>query len=242
MPRASSSRAEARDSRQFILAECRDPSGRLQAGPKARLRGAAAVVLVAVLAGCGLLPRASMAEVLDGQATSEARSAAIGRVEQWPQGFSVSGVSEVARQTYTTCVEGQNSLWVHDGYRLKCAAHSLVYFGWDGDYGKGLHATLDGMARVCVVTERPTMDDVPPSGPVPTLGPNYSCSPDMRGVAQSLSGGEAAFAVTSESWGVTFDDRRVVAGPQDDALLKRLRTRRWLFAVDVSSVFFQDAP
>ena len=35
---------------------------------------------------------------------------------------------------------------------------------------------------------------------------------------------------------------RWVAGPQGPVLLEELRGRRWLFAMDVSSVFFQDTP
>jgi hypothetical protein len=183
-----------------------------------------------------------MAEVLDGQATAEARLAAIGRVEQWPQGLSVPGVKLVARQAYTECREGQNNWKVKDGYRLKCSAHSTVYLGWDGDYATGRGAMLSGMASFCVVTglanvDKHTSDDVST-----VLGPLYSCSGGFEGGSQILSGHATKALVTPESWGLTLGDQRWVAGPQDAALLEKLKTRRWLFAMDVGSVFFQDTP
>lgn len=198
-------------------------------------------VMAAVLAGCGLLPRPSMAEVLDGQATSEARLAAIGRVEQWPQGLAVPGVSEVARQTYTTCVEGQNNFKRKDGYRLKCEAHSSVYLGWNGDYAKGRDAMLSAMASFCVSDGSDVVAHAP-SGTTTVWGQNYSCPPSLVGRSQLLSGHAEEALVTVDSWGVTVDDQRWIDGSRGDALLKKLRTRRWLFAVDVASVFYQDAP
>ncbi len=198
-------------------------------------------VMAAVLAGCGLLPRPSMAEVLDGQATSEARSAAIGRVEQWPRGLSVPGVSEIARQTYTTCVEGQNNFKRKDGYRLKCEAHSSVYLGWNGDYAKGRDTMLSAMASFCV-SDGSDVVAHSPSDTTTVWGQNYSCPPSLVGRSQLLSGHAEEALVTVDSWGVTVDDQRWIDGPQGDALLKKLRTRRWLFAVDVASVFYQDAP
>lgn len=240
MPRASSSSVESHEFPGRPLVG-KGQWRRLGHRPQTRALGVMVLVLVALLAGCGLLPRVSMAEVLDGPATSEARLAAIGRVEQWPQGLSVPGVSEVARQTYTTCVEGQNSLWVHDGYRLKCAAHSLVYFGWDGGYAKGRDRMLSAMASFCVSDGSDVVAHAP-SDTSTVLGPNYSCPPALYGLSMILSGQAEEVLVTGGSWGVIFDDQRWIDGPRDDALLKQLHSRRWLFAVDVGSVFFQDPP
>jgi hypothetical protein len=183
-----------------------------------------------------------MAEVLDGQATSAARLAAIGRVDQWPQGLSIPGVTLVARQAYTECREGQNNWKVKDGYRLKCSAHSTVYLGWDGDYATGRDAMLSAMASFCAVTGLANVDKHPAGETLATLGPNYSCPSGLDGSSRFLSGHATKVLVTTESWGPTLSEQRWVAGPQDAALLEKLRSRRWLFAMDVSSVFFQDTP
>lgn len=203
-------------------------------------RSAVGVLLLGLLAGC-VAARPTMAEVLDGRATAEARLAAISRVEQWPQGLSVPGVTLVARQTYTECVVGQNNWKVKDGYRLKCSAHSLVFLGWDGDYATGRDAMLSGMASFCVVTGS---ENVVKRTPITStvLGPNYTCPPGLIGYSHLLSGRATEVLVTGESWGVTFDEQRWVAGPEGAALLEKLMSRRWLFAIDVSSVFFQDTP
>jgi hypothetical protein len=182
-----------------------------------------------------------MAEVLDGQATAEARLAAIGRVEQWPQGLSVPGVKVVARQTSTECREGQNNWKVKDGYRLKCSAHSTVYLGWDGDYAAGRDAMLSGMANFCVVDGLANVDYHTPITET-VLGPNYSCPGGLVGRSRLLSGQATEVLVTPEKWGNSFSEKRWVAGPQGAALLEQLKTSRWLFAMDVSSVFFQDTP
>ena len=205
-------------------------------------RSAAAVLLSGLMAGCvAAPPPPSTAEVLDGQATAEARSAAIGRVEQLPEGLAVPGVTLVARQTYTDCREGQNNWKVKDGYRLKCSAHSTVFLGWDGDYATGRDAMLTGMASFCAVTG---LADVVKRTPNTSTvqGPNYSCPGGLEGQSQILSGHATKVLVTRESWGIDFSDQRWVAGPEGDALLEKLRSRRWLFAMDLSSVFFQDAP
>lgn len=201
------------------------------------------VVFAALLASCASpVPRPSMAEVLDGQATAEVRSAAVGLVEQWPQGLSAAGVGLVARQTYTGCREGQNNWKVKDGYRLQCSAHSLVYFGWNGDYAAGRDRMLAAMASFCTVTGLENVPAGTPDGDSTLVGPNYSCSPGLDGQSMLLSGRASKVLIGPDSWGVTYGEQRWVAGPQGDALLKQLRSRRWLFAVDVSSVFFQDAP
>jgi len=184
----------------------------------------------------------SAAEVLDGSQTAEARSAAIARVEQWPVGLSVPGVSLVARRTYTTCHEGQNNWKRKDGYRLQCQAHSLVFFGWNGDYAAGRDTMLRAMASFCSVTGLENVPDHPPSDTLTILGPNYSCTPALEGRSQILSGRASTVLVTPDSWLTSFDAERSVSGPDDAQLLARLKTRRWLFAVDVSSVFFQDQP
>jgi hypothetical protein len=204
--------------------------------------------LVCVLAGvavglCGCsAPRLSAAEVLDGSQTAEARSAAIARVEQWPVGLSVPGVSLVARRTYTTCREGQNNWKRKDGYRLQCLAHSLVFFGWDGDYTAGRDTMLQAMASFCVLASDDHVSDGPPSDTLTILGPNYSCAPDLEGYSALLSGRATAVLLTPESWLATYVAQRSVSGTDDAQLLAKLMTRRWLFAVDVSSVFFQDQP
>ena len=205
-------------------------------------RGAAAVFLFGLMAGCvSASPPPSTAEVLDGQATAEARLAAIGRVEQWPEGLSVPGVKLVARQTYTDCRDGQNNWKVKDGYRLKCSAHSTVFLGWNGDYATGRDAMLTGMASFCAVTGLENVVKRTPNTST-VLGPNYSCPGGLVGQSQILSGHATKVLVTEESWGIDFSDQRRVAGPEGDALLEKLRSRRWLFAMDVSSVFYQDAP
>jgi len=197
--------------------------------------------VVVVLSGCAA-PRLSPDEVLDGPQTAEARSAAISRVEQWPVGLSVPGVSLVARRTYTTCLEGQNNWKVKDGYRLQCKAHSSVFFGWDGDYTVGRNTMLQAMASICVLASSGDVPDGSPGDTVTLFGPNYSCTPDLNGHSLILSGRATTVLVTPESWLTSFDDQRSVSGPDDAALLAKLKTRRWLFAVDVSSVFFQDQP
>lgn len=203
------------------------------------------VCLLAALAvglcGCSV-PRLSAAGVLDGQQSAEARSAAIARVEQWPVGLSVPGVSLVARRTYTTCHEGQNNWKRKDGYRLQCQAHSLVFFGWDGDYAAGRDTMLQAMASFCVLASSGDVADGSPSDTLPLAGPNYSCSPDLEGYSELLSGRATTVLVTPELWLTTFVEQRSVSGPDDAQLLAKLKTRRWLFAVDVSSVFFQDQP
>lgn len=163
-------------------------------------------------------------------------------MEQWPAGLSVPGVSLVARRTYTTCREGQNNWKVKDGYRLQCKAHSLVFFGWDGDYTAGRDTMLQAMASFCVLASSGDVADGSPSDTLPVPGPNYSCSPDLEGYSQLLSGQAATVLVTPESWLTTFVEQRLVSGPDDAQLLAKLRTRRWLFAMDVNSVFFQDQP
>lgn len=193
------------------------------------------------LSGCAA-PRLSAAEVLDSSQTAEARSAAIARVEQWPVGLSVPGVSLVARRTYTTCREGQNNWKVKDGYRLQCQAHSLVFLGWDGDYTAGRDTMLQAMASFCVLASSGDVAGGPPSDTSPVWGPNYSCSPDLEGYSALLSGRATAVLLTPESWLATYVAQRTVSRTDDAQLLARLKTRRWLFAVDVSSVFFQDAP
>lgn len=206
-------------------------------------RSAVGLLLLGLLAGCvAAPPPPTMAEVLDGQTTAEARLAAIGRVEQWPQGLSIPGVTLVARQTYTECELGQNNWKVKDGYRLKCSAHSLVFLGWDRDYASGRDAMLAGMANFCVVTGLANVVEHPPGDTSTVLGPNYSCPPGLAGRSQLLSGHATEVLVTPDSWIVIFDEQRWVAGPQGAALLEKLRSRRWLFAIDVSSVFFQDTP
>jgi len=74
------------------------------------------------------------------------------------------------------------------------------------------------------------------------LGPNYSCPGGLVGRSRLLSGHATEVLVTPEKWGNSFSEKRWVAGPQGAALLEKLRSRRWLFAMDVSSVFFQDTP
>lgn len=204
-------------------------------------RGAVGFLLLGLLAGCVVTPP-SMAEVLDGQATAEARSAAIGRVEQWPQGLSVPGATLVARQTYTECREGQNNWKRKDGYRLKCSAHSTVYLGWDGDYASGRDAMLTGMANFCALDSAANVGKRPPSDTSTVLGPNYSCPPGLIGYSRILSGRATEVLITPEKWGIALNEQRLVAGPQGAALLEQLKSRRWLFAMDVGSVFFQDTP
>lgn len=214
----------------------RQPSWHRPVGLVSLLAGVAVA-----LSGCAA-PRLSADEVLDGPQTAEARSAAIARVEQWPVGLSVPGVTLVARRTYTTCSEGQNNWKVRDGYRLQCQAHSLVFFGWDGDYAAGRDTMLRAMASFCSVTGLQNVSDGPPSGTSTILGPNYFCSPDLNGHSALLSGRATAVLVTPESWLATYVAQRAVSGTEDAQLLAKLKTRRWLFAVDVSSVFFQDQP
>jgi hypothetical protein len=167
--------------------------------------------------------------------------AAIARVDQWPQGLSIPGVTLVARQTSTECREGQNNWKVKDGYRLKCSAHSTVYLGWDGDYATGRDAMLSGIAGFCTADGSDT-DKIPPSDSSTALGPDYSCSGGLVGRSRLLSGHATEVLITPEEWGITLNEQRRVAGPQGVALLEKLRSHRWLFAIDVSSVFFQDAP
>ncbi len=193
------------------------------------------------LSGCAV-PRLSADDVLDGPQTAEARSAAIARVEQWPVGLSVPGVSLVAGRTYTTCREGQNNWKRKDGYRLQCRAHSLVFFGWDGDYTAGRDTMLKALASLCVLTSSGGVPDGSPGDTVTLFGPNYSCAPDLEGYSLLLSGRATTLLVTPDSWLTSFDAQRSISGPDDAALLAKLKTRRWLFAVDVSSVFFQDQP
>ena len=212
----------------------RQPSWRPGAGLVSLLAG-----IAVALSGCSV-PRLSADEVLDGPQTAQARSAAIARVEQWPVGLSVPGVSLVARRTYTTCHEGQNNWKRKDGYRLQCQAHSLVFLGWDGDYAAGRDRMLATMASFCSVIGLENVPDHPPSDAWPILGPNYSCSPDLEGYSKLLSG-RATTVLVGRTW-LSFDAQRSVSGPDDAQLLAQLKTRRWLFAVDVSSVFFQDQP
>ncbi len=157
-------------------------------------------------------------------------------------GLSVPGVSLVARRTYTTCREGQNNWKVKDGYRLQCQAHSLVFLGWDGDYTAGRDTMLQAMASFCVLASSGDVAAGPPSDTSPMWGPNYSCSPDLEGYSALLSGRATAVLLTPESWLATYVAQRAVSGTDDAQLLAKLMTRRWLFAVDVNSVFFQDAP
>lgn len=212
----------------------RQPSWHRPVGLLSLLAGVAVA-----LSGCAA-PRLSADEVLDGPQTAEARLVAIARVEQWPVGLSVPGVTLVARRTYTTCREGQNNWKVKDGYRLQCQAHALVFLGWDGDYTAGRDTMLKAMASFCVLASSGDVADGSPSDTWPILGPNYSCSPDLEGYSQLLSG-RATTVLVGQTW-LSFDAKRSVSGPDDAELLAKLKTRRWLFAVDVSSVFFQDQP
>ena len=193
------------------------------------------------LSGCSV-PRLSADEVLDGRQTAEARSAAITRVEQWPVGLSVPGVSLVAGRTYTTCHEGQNNWKVKDGYRLQCQAHSLVFFGWNGDYTAGRDRMLKALASLCALASSGDVSDLVPAGDVALFGPNYSCSPDLKGHSKLLSGRATTVLTTPDSWLTSFDAERSVSGPDDAALLVKLKTRSWILVVDMSAVFFQDAP
>lgn len=214
----------------------RQSSWRLRAGLVSLLTGVAVA-----LSGCAV-PRLSTDEVLDGQQTAEARSAAIARVVQWPAGLSVPGVTLVARRTYTTCREGQNDWKMKDGYRLQCQAHSLVFFGWDGDYTDGRDTLLKAMASFCVLASGGDVPDGPPGDTVTLFGPNYSCAPNLEGHSLLLSGRATTVLVTPDSWLTSFDAERSVSGLDDVQLLAKLKTRRWIFAVDASSVFFQDQP
>jgi len=201
----------------------------------------APIALALVLAtGCSLV-RPSMAEVLDGQATAQARSAAIALVEQWPQSLDFPGASLVARQTWTACKEGQNNWKVKDGYRLKCAAHSTVFLAWDGEYAAGRDAILQAAASACAVTSGAYPQEQTPMTRG-LLGPDYSCAAGLVGHSRILDGRRVVTPITPESWGLTIDDQRWVAGPQGNSLLGILRSNQWLFVMDVGSVFYQDAP
>jgi len=193
------------------------------------------------LSGCSV-PRSSADEVLDGPQTAEARSAAITRVEQWPVGLSVPGVSLVASQVYTECIEGQNNWKMHQGFRLRCRAHSLSYLGWDGDFAAGRRAVITTVQEQCTSDDLSTDYDSQPGQAFAPLGPSFECPGALTLRSRVQQGGADSLLVNGQSWGEAFDDRRWIGSPTEPQLLARLKTRRWLFAVDVSSVFFQDQP
>jgi len=209
-----------------------------------RVGGAVAGLVLVLLAGCVPTPAPppTMAEVLDGPATAEVRTAALGLVEKWPASFSVDGVSAVARQVYLTCNEGQNNWKVRDGYRLRRTAHSLVFFGWNGMYEAGRVGVLAKMASLCTLSYLLGDGVNPPSDYRSEDGPDYSCETGLQGRTAFASGRSAKVTITPTRWLDTWDEQRWLSGPQGEALLERLKTRRWLFAVKVSSVFFEDAP
>ncbi len=205
------------------------------------LRRLSVVVLgmsLALASGCAA-PPPTMAEVLDGPATAQARNAAIAVVGQWPQDLDFPGATLVTRQTWTACKEGQNNWKVKDGYRLKCAAHSTVFFAWDGDYATGRDAILQTAASACAVTSGAYPQDKTPMTRG-LLGPDYSCAAGLVVHSRILNGRRVSTPITPESWGLTIDDQRWVAGPQGNSLLDILRAHQWLFVMDVGSVFFQD--
>lgn len=184
-----------------------------------------------------------MAEVLDGSATAQARNAAIAQVEQWSPSFGkpvVVGV--VARQTYTTCRVGQNTWKVKDGYRLRCEAHSLAYYGWDGAFDPGQKTVQEKISSLCTVIGSPEHGILAPydnsSG---RLGGDYSCEGGLRARTAYTSGRSTEETIDPETtWLDNYDDLRWLSGPQGASLLERLQTRRWLLAIDAKVVFYQD--
>ncbi|PKQ31143.1 MAG: hypothetical protein CVT62_09385 [Actinobacteria bacterium HGW-Actinobacteria-2] len=123
-----------------------------------------------------------MAEVLDGPGTAQARNAAVAQVEQWSPSFGKPVVGVVARQTYTTCRVGQNTWKVKDGYRLRCEAHSLAYYGWDGAFDPGQKTVQEKISSLCTVIGLPEHDIFPPyDNAIGELGGDYSCDGGLGG-------------------------------------------------------------
>ena len=210
-----------------------------------RLGGVVAGLVLVLLAGCVPAPAPpTMAEVLDGQATAQARTAAFGLVDQWVAGFGVPGVSEVARQQFLTCWEGHNDWKTHDGFRLKCEARELVYLGWDGAFESGAGSVLAKMRSVCTdpggfdkrVDESPGGS----KGPLVVGGPGFRCTGGAE-VYTEFFRGPSGEDIGSMPKSYGWDEMRWTSGPRDAALWGRLETHRWILAIDVRAVFYQDA-
>ena len=206
-----------------------------------RVVGVAVGLSLALAAGCASPPPPppTMAEVLDGQATAQARSAALAEVEQWPEVVKVRGFSEVARQVYTTCTEGKDGWWTHDGFRLKCEAQTLVYFGWNGEYIRGRDEVTARLNKACLGSDF-QYSDLLPDNTVGELGPLYTCPPSTKVLTRLANGHAPTVVVTMRSWGNTYGDLRWIAGTKDDALHKKLMSAQWLFVTNARVVFYQD--
>lgn len=207
----------------------------------ARAAGSVAGLVLVLLAGCVPAPAPpTMDEVLDGQATTQARAAAFGLVDRWVDGFAVSGLKEVARNQVLTCREGHNDWKSDDGYRLKCRVHEVVYFGWDGDFDPGATSAFKRLRTVCTLSE---FDQVPeaPAGDLIHLGPQAPCSGGVY-VSAEFGAGHTSELLVTRDVSAGSDAVRWVSGPRDAALGSRLKTHRWILAVDASSVFYQDTP
>lgn len=203
--------------------------------------GSVAGLVLVLLAGCAPTPvPPTMAEVLDGPATAQARTAAFELVDRWVAGFAVPGLSEVARNQVLTCQEGHNDWKTHDGYRLKCRAHDVAYFGWNGDFDPGATSAFERLRTVCTLSE---FDQVPeaPAGDLIQLGPQAPCSGGVY-VSAEFGAGQTSELLVTRDVSAGSDAVRWVSGPRDAALESRLKTHRWILAVDASSVFYQDTP
>jgi hypothetical protein len=145
----------------------------------------AAALLLSLLAGCATSPPPpTMAEVLDGAGYAQPRAVAIQEVTGAADSLNsaalaaVPGAKAARYQSLLRCLEGQNSLKVHDGYLFHCDAVQTTYYGWRGRFGPTAAVLNAAFATQCSA-DHSRARVVEPAKGIMFPGTEYSCGSEV---------------------------------------------------------------
>lgn len=203
-------------------------------------RAVAACVGVVLAAGCATPPPPpTMDEVLDGAGYAQSRTLAVQEVAGIAGSLNsvvlsaVTGVKKAEYKKVLRCLEGQNSLKVHDGYLFHCDAVQTTYYGWRGSFDPTASALNAALATQCSADGAVGRVPEPAKG-ILFPGAEYPCG---GGVGVAVQWGRRAtldFGPTGD-----IDERcsdplvRCASGQTSEQIGRALHDEDWIVGVTV---------
>lgn len=206
--------------------------------PWRRTVGAVVGLSLTLVAGCAP-PSPTTTEVLDGAAYAQPRSLAVQEVAGVAESLSsvvlsaVTGVKEAEYKKVLRCLEGQNSLKVHDGFLFHCDAVQTTYYGWRGSFNPTASALNAELATRCSVDSAVGSVKEPARG-ILLPGAEYPCGGEVRVAVQWGRPATLDFGPTGD-----IDERcsdplvRCGSGQTSEQIGRALHDEDWILGVTV---------
>ncbi|MBA3022255.1 hypothetical protein [Propionicimonas sp.] len=185
--------------------------------------------------------RPSIDDLLDGRKENQSRLAAVAKVDRLLEPGGPPGVEVLGRQVVTACVEGHNSIWEHQGFRLRCDARGHLFGAWSGAYEPGYRAVITELAGKCS-GGADLSQGRPPSGDLSTPIFYLACDDGVSVSVRFANGAAVSTGGETSSVNPCGADCRVISGDSAEEIRSKAAAADWVVVLKYSVTYFKDLP